>query len=42
MRVTVKKLIEALKRLDKCENMAQVCFVFDTLPKEIKRLIEEE
>jgi len=35
-----KQLIEVLKRLDKCENMAQVCFLFDTLPKEIKRLIK--
>lgn len=42
MRVTVKRLIEALKRLDKCENMAQVCFVFDTLPVEVKRLVEED
>jgi hypothetical protein len=42
MRVTISKLIEVLKRLDKCENMAQVCFVFDTLPKEVKELIEEE
>lgn len=37
-----RKLIEILKRLDKCENMAQVCFVFDHLPKEIKELLKEE
>lgn len=42
MRVTVKKLIESLKRLDKAENMAQVCFIFDTFPVEIKKLLEEE
>lgn len=42
MRVTVKKLVEALKRLDKCENMAQVCYAFDTLPIEIKKLLEEK
>jgi hypothetical protein len=41
MRVTVKKLIEVLQRLDKCENMAQVCWIFDALPKEVKELIEE-
>jgi hypothetical protein len=42
MRVTVKKLVEALKRLDKAENMAQVCYIFDTLPKEIKEAVEKE
>ena len=39
-RVTVKKLIEILKRIDKCENMAQVCFLFDTLPEEIKSVLK--
>lgn len=40
-RVTVKKLIKILNQLDKCENMAQVCYMFDILPKEIKQRLEE-
>lgn len=32
---TKKQLIEILKRVDKCENMVQICFLFDTLPREI-------
>ena len=42
MRVTIKSLTEILKRLDRCENMAQVCWIFDTLPKPVKNLIEAE
>lgn len=37
---TKKQLIEILKRLDACENMAQVCYVFDHLPKEIKGVLK--
>ena len=39
-RVTTKKLIEILKRIDKCENFMQVCFLFDHLPEEIKSIIK--
>ena len=39
-KVTKKELIEILKRIDKCENMAQVCFLFDHLPEEIKEIIK--
>ena len=37
---TKKQLIEIIKRIDKCENMAQVCFLFDNLPNEIKEIIK--
>lgn len=36
---TEKELVEVLKRLDRCENMAQVCFVFDSLSSRVKRLL---
>jgi hypothetical protein len=41
MRVTIKKLVEVLQRLDRCENMAQVCHVFDTMPTEIREKVAE-
>jgi hypothetical protein len=42
MRKTLEKeLIEYLRRIDKCENMAQVCFIYDHMPEKIKRLVSD-
>lgn len=41
-KVTETDLLEIVKRLDKCTNHAQACFIFDSLPEEIKALLKEE
>lgn len=40
-RVTVNNLIEILARIDRAENMAQVCWIYDSLDEEVTRLIQE-
>jgi hypothetical protein len=40
LRITVSGLVEVLQRLERCENMAQVCWIFDKLPVEIKTLVD--
>ena len=39
---TEMELVEVLKRLDRCENHAQICYVFDHIPEKIKMLLREE
>lgn len=41
MRITVKRLIEIIARLDRYDNMMQVCYIFDGLPKDIRDKVEE-
>jgi len=39
-RLTIHQLLVILKRLDRCQNHAQTCFVFDSLPLKVKESID--